>query len=228
MKIVPIINTEYGYLTILIHRFGRLSPPVARRALSAILNYASGSRDTRLSQAQVAYRICRNPEGSKVASAGKCTIIPVNDNHVVIARQLPHQSHIVLHPIHIGETILWDGRFEVTLKRLRPRERAGKRGEGFGTPASPVFYVRNMIKTDWQLARKGIRKVRSSILPHENVRGGLPVIVNSDKKVVLIPHFKVLIDWSAGVTCDVRFNPRARLEDYVNFPLSQGKLATVH
>lgn len=228
LKSIPFINQQYGYLTVPLDRFRRLSLPVARRALSVMLAFASGSRDTKLSHVMAAYQLCTNPEGAKVISVGKCNLIPIDKEHVVIARQLPHRSHIAMHPIRTGETILWDGRFEITLKGLRTHEKRGKReelqagGKEAAVSPSSVFYVRNMIKSDWHLARKGIRKVRSSILPLEHVRGGLPVVVDSNRKVVLIPHFAV-IDRSAGVTCDVRFNPPASLEDHVLYPLLLSK-----
>ncbi len=225
VKSVPVINKQYGYLTIPLDRFGKLSPPVAQRVLSVMLSFTSGSRDTKSSQVQVAYRLCTNPKRSKVTSAGKCTLIPINEHQVIIARQLPSKSQATVRPICVGETVLWDGRFEITLKTLEGPgvgERRGREGSKVTDGSRPVFYIRPMVKADWNLARRGVRKVRSFVLPHENVRGGLPVIVDSNKKVVLIPHFRV-IDRSAGVSCDIKYNPRASLEDYVQYPLSQGK-----
>ena len=77
-----------------------------------------------------------------------------------------------------------------------------------------------MLQKDWELARKGIRKVRTYVLPPEHVRGSLPVIVDENMKVVLIPHFKV-IDRSAGITCKLKFTPRHTIEDYIHYFGSQ-------
>lgn len=132
---------------------------------------------------------------------GMSILVPADDATFIISRSNPPNSTVDPTPIALGETILWDKRFKITLSQLEPRT----------PPTSKQFLIRHMIKADWELARKGIRKVRTMALPPEMIRGGLPVIVNKDGKVVLIPHFRV-IERSAGVVCELKFAPEKSLE----------------
>ena len=80
-----------------------------------------------------------------------------------------------------------------------------------------------MVCPDEPLARKGIRRVRSSVLPPANARSGLPVIVDDEHKPVLVPHFQ-MIDRSAGITCKIAFKPTRNLYDLLKDRAPNSKL----
>ena len=63
--------------------------------------------------------------------------------------------------------------------------------------------VCHWIKNNDLLAVKGVRKVRANTLPHLQVRGGLPIILDESKKPVVIPHYRV-VDRAAGVCCEYK------------------------
>ena len=148
-------------------------------------------------------------------------------------------------PVRLGETILWDGRWEITLnhqiidqtqiKVLKNKSQHRKRkqspvskpttdnvtntdnrehtnGEGVG---ENLFFIRHMVKKDWDYAVRGVRRIRSATLPHVNVRGSLPVIVDKIGRVVLIPHFQFR-ERMFNVTAELAFKPKTSLEDIVN------------
>ena len=185
---------------------------------------------------------CKHPSQEKATTVGNCIVFPLLGKQVFgIARTVSKYDKQRLTPIRIGDTICWDGRFVISLQPLDPagpKDKKGTKGtwdhrrqidrDGqvgseedvkypspiVGQPTAEVgqFFVRHLQKRDWRMARKGVRTIRSFPLPHEHIRGGLPVIVDWTGKVVLIPHFKV-IDRSAGVKCRVQFKPPGRLED---------------
>ena len=132
---------------------------------------------------------------------GMSILVPVDNACFIVSRSKPCHSSVEPTPVTVGETILWDQRFMITLAPL----------ESDTAPSCKQFYVRHMVTKDWELAKKGVRKVRTNPLPPEMIRGGLPVIVDKDGKVVLIPHFRV-IERYAGVVCNIKFAPQKSLE----------------
>ena len=242
---VPEINETYGYVTADMDDLKQLPLPVIMRLLPAILMYTGGTekyaggtvKDISMKHLLRLMTLIRNPSTARAITFSNCIIFPMPEKRVfAFARQplskLPDSRHL-LTPIQVGETVFWDNRFEVSLRPLEPDIRAKSRGRFVQeTPTrliypSPIiadsypaadagqFFVRHMYKSDWDMARRGVRKIRGNPLPHEHVRGGLPVILDCRGKVVLIPHFRV-IDRTAGVTCRVRFSPQRRIEDFLN------------
>ena len=105
---------------------------------------------------------------------------------------------------------MWDNRYEIKLKSLEEIEKGKvKVSEKLGKIRVPLadevrektFYVHHWIKNDDLLAVKGVRKVRANMLPYLQVRGGLPIILDENKKPVVIPHYRV-VDRAAGVCCE--------------------------
>ena len=152
-----------------------------------------------------------------------------------------------LTPVQLGDTILWDGRWEITLKaqigtsksqvkilksKTRPREGNqllvsqpntdsvsdtdnNKHTNSEGVDEGNVYFVRHMVKKDWEYAVRGVRRIRNATLPHVNIRGSLPVIVDKNGRVVLIPHFQFR-ERMINVTAELAFKPKNSLEDIVN------------
>ena len=82
-------------------------------------------------------------------------------NKFSIARCLPKRSSVKnFVPIRVGETILWDNRFQISLV---PQLRQGEEGQpGQKLPLeSQEFYVRHLSSADWQYMFKGGGKVQA-------------------------------------------------------------------
>ena len=150
--------------------------------------------------------------------------ISIESEMLVIARSMPQRRDRSLTPIKVGETILWDNRFKIKLQSLEQTERGkkirvSKRMWKNQVPSAEeiqekTFYIRHWDKSDDQFAAKGIRKVRASQLPHNRVRGGLPVILDEKKNLVVIPHYQT-IDRSGGVCCECTFEPVYAIKDII-------------
>ena len=228
-------NSKMGYIGLKVDSCRRLSQPVAVKTLSILLQYMSGVGLVYNSDAKRLYDCLKNPDSFSPFTIGGCIVDPTPRGKlgvILVTKQFPNKFDRFLTPIHIGETVLWDRRFEITLKPLgtesqtqRSRnEIGGLHTVGETTKPSyenrekracedRPFYIRHMLRDDVMVAWKGIRRVKSAVLPPESMRGGLPVIIDDRKKIVLVPHLQV-IDRSAGVTCRIAFKPR--LEDVIH------------
>lgn len=101
-----------------------------------------------------------------------------------IARRSPESKYRVKVPIRVGETILWDNRFQISLV---PRDSVGKRDKQSSREMAPlsedsaaVFYVRHLIQRDWPYMSKRGNRYKLPVY----IRGGLPVIVNEQNEIV--------------------------------------------
>ena len=176
---------------------------MAKRVLLALVHYTSGhdAMPHYLALSRAHQMLSYSKAKAANMTLGMSILVPVDEATFIVSRSKPSHSSVEPTPIDVGETLLWDKRFQITLLPL-------ERGTG---PTCKQFYIRHMIMVDWELAKKGIRKVRTNPLPPEMIRGGLPVVVDKDGKVVLIPHFKV-IERAAGVMCNIKFAPQKSLE----------------
>lgn len=197
------VDHIYGYAKVSWPQYRHLDQPVAKRVLLALSHYTSGhdAMPHYLALSRAHQMLSEGKAKATNMTLGMSILVPVDEVTFIVSRSKPQHSTQDLTPIAVGDTILWDKRFKITLKPLEP----GK------APTCKQFYVRHMITMDWELARKGIRKVKAVALPPEMIRGGLPVIVNKEGQVVLIPHFK-MIERSAGVVCELKFAPEKSLE----------------
>ena len=152
---------------------------------------------------------------SKNISLGFCNIFQekATTRHVpyfCIARSKEKLTHDT-YPIKLGETVLWDNRFLITMSKLPP----DTPGAGSPKEGEEFFIIPWQERFNLEL-KKGVRKNRSFKLPPLISRQGIPVIVDKNRRVVLIPHFKVN-DRSYGVTCTYQFKPNIGLYDWVDW-----------
>ena len=140
----------------------------------------------------------------KTQTFGGCSVFHYSNNEFGVARQYVMKDSAIFTPIRVGETVHWDNRYDISLHRL---------DDSCQSAINETFYIRNMRKKDFNLASRGIRKVKSVKLAPEPSRGGLPVIVVEKQGVdrlywpaVLVPHFQ-FIDRSYGVKCRCTFRP---------------------
>ena len=245
------MNTKLGYMALKVDKFRELSTPVAMRVIFILTQFISGASILSLRPQQLVYDCLRHPENKRRFTACGCVVDPTpwkEQGVITLTKQLPKRDCQKLTPIRIGETVSWDDRFEVTLNSLGKeepqsqspgsrREMGGQRVVD-GTTAKTsdkkkqeragedrTFYIRNMLRPDEMQAKKGIRRVRSSVLPPPEMRSSLPVIVDdSQKKVVLVPHFQ-MIDRSAGVTCKIAYKPSKTLDDILKGKVANTKIA---
>jgi tRNA(Ile)-lysidine synthetase-like protein len=207
---LPSFDTLHGAVSFPTSIYQALNPAVARRALSVWARYIGGVSEFRYDLINSMHRLLCTP-GRPNTMTGSSVMVTVDNNQktATIARRSPDSKNRVRVPIRVGETILWDSRFKITLvpkdfgkdmSRLKPSD------------DSPVYYVRHLVKNDWIYMSKGRVRYRVPVC----LRSGLPVVVDEDKNVVLIPHFK-LASREANVRAVVKFRPASTVENLLEY-----------
>ena len=212
MEELATVNLKYGTLSFDAPTYQSLNPYVARSVLSIWLRFvgSSGATINRYGLEKLHNLVVTEKTSSNTNN--NCIMIPLpKEGSIMLARQKPILVTGQKTPIRVGETILWDNRFRISLF-----EKPGALEKRKGDLTSEVFYVRNFLFDDHRYVGKGVRKVRAAVLVHYHVRGGLPVIVDETGTVVLIPHFRV-IDHKVGVDCKVTFTPKWSMQDLLRF-----------
>ena len=205
VKKLPAVDIQHGTLSFPTSIYTSLNPAVARRALSVWIRYIGGVSDARYDLVLPMHRLLLTAE--KVTNITGSNILMAVDpkrKRALVARRSPDSRYRTRIPIKVGETILWDNRFSISLL---------PRGAGGGSKNDPpVFYVRHLVEKDWPLMSKGVVRCKVPIA----VRGGLPVIVDKDNKIVLMPHFRVA-SRKANIVAVVRFRPSRTIEDLLEY-----------
>ena len=204
------VDNQFGVVTVNATKFRKLSPAAARKVVHYLLLFVNGGNMSKTILFHQYAELCdifRNPSTHSNISANGTLIVPLNANCAMITKDVTRYLR-VLTPIKVGETIHWDNRFKVSLAPLRVGINDYKAVIQRNTKE---FFVRHMVKQDWAIARKGIRKVRANKLPHKAVRCTLPVIVDGSENIILVPHFRV-IDRTAGVISTATFEPGMSLQ----------------
>ena len=116
-----------------------------------------------------------------------------------IARRPPDHLSRTKVPIKVGETILWDNRFKIS---LYPKRRQNEMPSFEEERDSREFFIRHLSPSDWQHMFKGGVRFKHPVY----ARGGLPVVVDREGKIVVIPHFRVS-SREEKVVGRVRFSP---------------------
>ena len=214
MERLATINTKYGTLTFDSSSYQSLNPYIARNVLATWLRYvsSSGSSINRYGLQKLHELVTQEKTVSDTNN--NCILIPLpRERRFMIAKQKPMSGRARKTPIRVGETILWDNRFRVTLSE---REGPGPGRERNKLDDSRVFFVRNFLVSDHTYVTRGVRKVKGTVLVHPHVRGGLPVVEDDTGAVALIPHFRV-VNHMAGVECKVTFAPQWTMRQLLNF-----------
>lgn len=213
------VNSNYGTLSFDAGAYRSLNPYVARSTLAIWLRFVSSSGNSINRYGLEKLHNLVVQEKAVTVTNSNCILIPLpKERRFMVAKQKPLMSgRNRKTPIRVGETVLWDNRFRITLfgkfttsrrNRVEKREREDLK--------SRVFYIRNFQISDHMYVSRGVRKVRGTVLVHYHVRGGLPVVVDETGAVVLIPHFKVM-DHSVGVDCRVTFEPQWNMSELLNY-----------
>lgn len=203
------INETYGFLTVNVDRLLSLQPVVGKKVLLSLIRYIGGARINIHYEVFAAFysQLLNNPRVNRCI-VSTCVLYSPDgrDDLMVIGRQLPNKSEQKQTPISVGETVHWDGRWRITIKPIK----------GHYMGKEELLYIRHMRHSDWSVARRGVRKIRSTRLPHTHIRGGLPVVTTKDGYILVVPHFEVN-DLSYGVECDIKFEPLVPLTQYNEF-----------
>ena len=191
------VNEKYGFVTVNADKLFSLPPVVGKRVLLSLLHIGGARSYICYKSFTMLYnRLLKNR--TQAQQIQRCILYSPTwcQDLLVVGRSLPERNEqSLLTPISVGETVHWDGRWRIAIKPIKDQ-----------FVVKEELYIRHMREMDWGVARRGIRKIRSTRLPDPHVRGGLPVVTNKDGDIVLAPHFKV-IDRSYGVDCDVEFKP---------------------
>lgn len=210
------VNYKYGVVTFDGERYRSLNPFIARGVLTLWLRYINGKGGStnRYGVGKLHDIVTLNK--TTADTHNRCILIPqLKRQHFMIAKQSPMSGQVrsTRVPIRVGQTIIWDDRFRISLFDKRVDREEEKDGENLETR---IFYVRNFVRTDNEYLNRGVRKVKGSVLLHRQARGSLPVIIDEAGRVVLIPHFRV-IDHRVGVNCKVTFEPQWTIDNLLNF-----------
>ena len=211
MEQLASVNHKYGTLSFDVGAYQTLNPYVARGVMTVWLRYIGSKKIIGRYSLEKVHGMALG-RTALPNTCSNCVLIPdPQKGQIMIAKQKPTRSELQNTRIRVGQTVLWDKRFKIRLFSTpsgRQRESSDK---------SDIFYIRNFHRDDHDYVKKGIRKVRSAVLVHYHVRGGLPVVMNSRGKTVFIPHFKVK-NHCVGVDCEVEFSPPWTMRDLLNFP----------
>ena len=152
------LDRTYGFVHVDHTQFRTLSSPVAIRFLQAILSLVSGEfRHFKTQKIQSVLSILADLSQATATTLFHCIIFPFNDRSFIVARASPQRSERYLTPLKVGETILWDNRYEIKLKSLEEIEKGKvKVSEKLGKIRVPLadevrektFYVHHWMKDD--------------------------------------------------------------------------------
>lgn len=205
------IEKRHGFATVGLHRYRELPPPVGKRLLLSLLHHIGGHTNA-LSTAALNgcydYILARTTEPNKAANLAHCNVVLLDSSQFMVARQRPPLVQLTLTSIALGEPLVWDNRFTVTLSQTARGTHA------HSTP--PGYWVRHMLEDDYRVVVKGLRRRKATKLPPVHARGGLPVVVDAKGCIVAAPHLGYL-DVKFGVTCSVTFDPAVPLHSCVPF-----------
>ena len=200
------VDKKYGYLSFSVNRFLSLPHFVAKKVFHSLASHIGGARGPIPTKTYL--QIHKQMLSRNTQTFGTCILFfpDLKKDTMIIGRALPGiwKQKSSWTPISVGQTILWDGRWRITLKSLKTLE--SKKAPDRAVNNKEQLYVRHMKERDHEVARRGIRKIRAAKLPPVHARAGLPVICTESGYVVLAPHFLV-IDHTYGVDCDVAFEP---------------------
>ena len=219
VKKLPAINTQLGTLSFPISTFTSLNPAIGRRALGLWIRYIGGVSDIRYDLILPMHRLIHTAQQhSNITGSNIIITVDYKYKRVVLSRRSPDSKYRVKVPIRVGETIFWDNRFKISLiPRTTIRGGGGEESTiddpvTQSTEDAPVFYVRHLIERDWPYMSKGVVRYKVPVW----VRGGLPVVVDDQNKIVLMPHFKVA-SREANVLSVVKFKPIRSIDDILQY-----------
>ena len=191
---LPAIDIKLGCIYLHNSQLKALPLFVRRRVVHVLASYIAGS--LLKTKFQLLENICKRLPLSKPEGIEDVVFIPI-ENKLCIGKIRPTNKECL--PIEIGQPLLWDRRWLITLSRLPDYQLRSFDGHEFA--------VSSLRMREWPLAHyHGLRKVRTTPLPHEKLRPALPVVRDEKNKVVFIPHLKVM-DRTYGLSCQISFEP---------------------
>ena len=156
-------NSNIGFIGLKVDSCRQLSQPVAVRTLSILLQYMSGTGQVYISDTQRLYDCLKDPENFTNFLISGCIVDPTPWEKLgVILVNKQSQCDQVWTPIHIGETVLWDGRFEITLKPLGTESQIQRSGNEIGG----LHTVGETTKPSYEYQEKRAREDRPFYIRH--------------------------------------------------------------
>ena len=203
VKKLTVVHVKYGYVTVDKDTLLGLPKPVLWRVFSALLKYVSS--DIRAVGYKQLDHLISNINSGKVFSIHHCCVFTLPKKGTIGICSATNGYHRPPHPISIGQPLLWDNRWEINLFSTAPSS----------NQADKQYFVRHMHMDDGVIIRRGVRAVRGTVLPPLLTRWALPVIMDQDGTVALIPHFKYT-DRTFALSANVQYKPRLTLNCVVN------------
>lgn len=198
------VNTKHGYIQLDLPKLFSVPPPIAKRSLSVILRYIMGDPNYQFRYAKLESFYKRlSFYDNKTFSAGRTIISSVSKQAIGIFKTLYHEESMKKIPIKAGQTVLWEKKWEIKLKPKKNDQQCRD---------LRTYFIRGMIRDDFELAIRGIRRVRAKPLPPVPARNSLPVIMDDSGRVVMIPHFE-FSERDLAVKATANYKPQYSLED---------------
>lgn len=213
VKKLPAVDSVHGTLSFPTSTYQSLNPAIARRALGHWIRYIGGVSDVRFDLIVAMHRFLTSPDNrTNLTGSNILMTLDPERKRSTISRRSPDTKYRSRVPIRVGETILWDNRFKISLIPRRSARDTPSRDQPTHSEDSSTYYVRHLVEKDWPYMSKGAVRYKVPV----NVRGGLPVVVNEQNKIVLMPHFKVA-SRDARVLAVVKFKPVRSIEDLLQY-----------
>ena len=195
-----ILEPDYGYYYCPMSAISKLSHPIILRILthvSCCLTY--DSMHILSMGSETAYRNIFHPRVEKPIQ--KTTIS--RDVIATFDRQsslfsIGKTRCLEKVEIKIGETKLWDNRFQITLTKEDP-----------SIENDDTYLIRSMSPIEQRFLFRAIRRVKATKLPAIHYRFSLPIIVDKDNSILFMPHF-FYRDYNANAVCECKLIPHTQ------------------
>ena len=191
------IDRDIGAVLVDQTELSKVPPPLNRLLLKALLGYVSGQFMVSFTAAKAVSVLASLTRGTnRTMTECDCYIRQYSDDKLIIIKSR-HKNRV---PIAVGEPVMWENRFLISLKKLTPQTRHD----------NETYYINffgNVFRND-HARYSSIWRRPSHLLKL------VPVILNKRNKVVAIPHLGVT-DPSHKVTCTITHKTLYSLEELI-------------
>ena len=212
---LPVVHHRYGYVSVNRERLVQLPKPIVWRVLNILAQFVSGElKSTKYRELSSNWNsLLRLDKAITFRKAIVCPVTGKGKQSVYVCGIVhPLERKAKVKSISVGETLLWN-KWEIKLNFLSTSSKPPQKQAAI---QDKKYFVRNYsLRWDSQFVRRGVRVVRSAVLPPVFVRANFPVIIDESDQVVAIPHFKYL-DRRYGVTARVEHKPPLSLDFIIN------------
>ena len=192
-----ILEPDYGYYYCSVSALSNLSHPIILRILTHISCCLTYKSMHFLSMgSETAYRNIFHPKVEKPIqkSTISADIIATLDRQASLF-SIGKTRCLEQTEIKIGETKLWDNRFQITLTKEDPE-----------IENDETYLIRALSPREERFVYRAIRRVKATKLPAIHYRFSLPIIVDRENSILFMPHF-FYRDYNVNAVCECKLIP---------------------